>query len=70
MKIDAAGVELNREMSMGNNKAGWILGGFVFILGISVEVAFEEAGGTPLPIQLLLGAGLIYAAYLTQKKDG
>ena len=55
---------------MGNNKAGWILGGFVFILGISVEVAFEKAGGTPLPIQLLLGAGLIYAAYLTQKKDG
>ena len=37
---------------MGNNKAGWVLGGFVFIVGISVEVAFEEAGGTPLPIQV------------------
>jgi len=57
-------------MSVVNNKAGWVLGGFVFIVGISVEVAFEKAGGTPLPIQLLFGAGLIYAAYLTQKKYG
>ena len=27
---------------MVNNKAGWVLGGFVFIVGISVEVAFEK----------------------------